>query len=420
MFDFIPPEMWDALVSAFSYVYLTLPIWLPIVFLIMLFKAWIYYRRGAYWQGLGSVLLEIKLPREIFKSPLAMELVLSSMHQTSDESNWYQKYWLGQTRSWFSLELVSIGGDIRFFIWCRKKYKNSIEGHLYSQYPGVEVYEADDYTKDIYFDPEKHDLFGAQWELAKPDPFPIKTYIDYGLDKDPKEEYKVDPLATSLEFLSTVNAGHNIWIQIIIRAHKKESRKALPWAKKLEKFAWSEEVDSWKEEAKTEVDKIIKQFRPEEKDKPSRQPTEGEKDTIGALERSIGKIPFDVSIRSIYFANKDIYNKMYIGGIFGYFKQYASAEFNGFKAAGWHTEFGNPIYDWWKSTEKFPYRLLDEYKLRRFFFSPFKGKWFYSKPFVLNSEELATIYHFPGSIAAAPTFERVPSKKSNAPSNLPI
>jgi len=423
MLDFIPPEIWAGLTKAFKYIYLFMPIWLPAAFMMACFNAWLYYRRSKYWQGLGSVLLEIKLPKEIFKSPAAMEVVLSAMHQTADESSWWQKYWLGQTRAWFSLELISTGGNIRFFIWTRKKYRNSLEGHLYSQYPGVEVYEAEDYTKNFYFDPAKHRMFGVQWELAKADPFPIKTYVDYGLDKDPKEEFKVDPIATSLEFLSTVTAGHNVWIQIIIRAHKKDKKKALPWSKKIEKFAWSETVDSWQEEAKEQKDKILKELKAEKEEGGfPRIPTKGEAETIAALERSVSKIGFDTCIRSVYFADdKDQFNGMYVGGTFGYFKQYASAEFNGFKPTGWYAAFDtDPLRDWWKSDKKFPYKLLDEYKLRRFFFSPYMGKWFYSKPFILNAEELATIYHFPGSIAAAPTFTRVPSKKSEAPSNLPI
>lgn len=420
-FGFIPPEIWDGIVKALKYVYISAPAWLPVLFLMALFNAWVYYRRSKYWQSLGSVLLEIKLPKEIYKSPLAMELVLGAMHQTADEGNWYQKYWLGQTRSWFSLELVSIGGNIRFFIWMRKKYRNSLESHLYSQYPGIEVYEAEDYTKDVYFDPDKHRLFGVHWKLSGPDPLPIKTYVDYGLDQDLKEEYKIDPMATSLEFLSTVTAGHNVWIQIIIRAHKKEKRVPLPWSKKIEKFAWSEVVDNWKEEAKKEKEKILKKLKDSKEEGGfPRIPTKGEAESIAAIERSVSKIGFDVGIRTIYFADKDIYNGMYVAGLFGYFKQYSSPEFNGFGSKGWYAEFGDPITDWWKSKKMFPYRLLDEYKLRRFFFSPYMGKWFYSKPFVLNSEELATIYHFPGSVAAAPTLERIPSKKSEAPSNLPF
>jgi hypothetical protein len=64
---------------------------------------------------------------------------------------------------------------------------------------------------------------------------------------------------------------------------------------------------------------------------------------------------------------------------------------------------------------------LTEYKLRRYFYSPWKGKKFHgSKPFVLNAEELATIYHFPGSVSSTPTLEKIPSLKSKAPANLPI
>jgi hypothetical protein len=414
----MPPELigdssiTQNLTLAIHYVFATAFIWLPIMCGIALFNSWVRYRREKYWEGMGEVLLEVKLPREIFKSPAAMEVILGALHQTADEGNWYWKYWLGQTRSWFSLELVSEGGNIRFFIWMRKKYKNSVEGHLYSQYPGIEVYEVEDYTKKVIFDSNKDKLFGMQWTLSGPDPLPIKTYVDYGLDKDPKEEFKVDPMATSLEFLSTVTPGNTIWIQIIIRAHKKEQHKAGTWFGK---------TDAWKDEAKKQVDEILEKLKiAREEGGFPRIPTKGEAEKIAAIERSVSKIGFDTTIRTMYFADANIYNSMYVAGIYGYFKQYASPEFNGFKGSGWYGAFDNPALDFWKSKRDFPRRLFEEYKLRRFFFSPYRGKWFYSKPFILNSEELATIYHFPGLIATAPTLERIPSKKSQAPSNLPI
>ncbi len=39
----------------------------------------------------------------------------------------------GQVRTWFSLELVSIGGEIHFFIWGRRKFADLIETQIYSQ-----------------------------------------------------------------------------------------------------------------------------------------------------------------------------------------------------------------------------------------------------------------------------------------------
>ena len=59
--------------------------------------------------------------------------------------------------------------------------------------------------------------------------------------------------------------------------------------------------------------------------------------------------------------------------------------------------------------------MLDAYKRRSYFFKPHK-----TPHFVLNAEELATLFHFPGQVAAAPTLTRIGSKKMEAPANLPI
>jgi len=382
------------------------------------FDAWVGYRRAKYWQELGSILLEIRLPKDIFKSPMAMEVILGALHQTADESGWYFKYWKGQTRGLFSLEITSFGGEVHFFIHTRPKYKIAIENHFYSQYPGSEVYEVPDYASEFVFDLNKYNMWSCEWALTKEDPYPIKTYIDYGLDKDPKEEYKVDPMASMLEFLGSATEGHNVWIQILIRAHVKEKKRPLPWAKKWAELSWYEEYDGWKEEQNVQVEKIIENFRPKEGS--VRQPTEGEKESIAALERSTSKYPFDVGIRCLYIAEKEKHSATYIGGIIGSFKQFGSPGSNGFKPDGLLSYFGRPWKEWFLNKDKIKLISIEEYKLRRYFFSPHMDKKYFSKPFVLNVEELATLYHLPGSTVATPNLKRIPSKKSEAPSNLPI
>lgn len=412
MLGFTLPEVWDSLVLTFIYIYIWLPIWLPIVFLVTLFEVWVHYIRSKFWQKEGSVLLEIKLPREINKSPLAMEVVLGALHQTSGESTWIDRMWKGKTRSWFSLEIVSLSGRIRFFIWTKPKHRNAIESQIYSQYPGVEIYEAEDYTKSFYYNPEINNLWACEFILTKPDPYPIKTYVDYGLDKDPKEEFKIDPMTAMIEFLGSITKGHNIWIQIIIRANKK--RRLFD--------VFGEKKDSWVNEAKKEIEKIIEKLKiVKEEDGFHRIPTKGEAEIIAALERSVSKIPFDCGIRAIYIADKDKYDPINIGGITGSIKQYGSLNLNGFRPKGWFIDFDYPWHEWWHRQEKIKPRVLEEYKLRRFFYSPWKDKKFHgTKAFILNAEELATIYHFPGAVANTPTFERVPSHKSEAPFNLPL
>ena len=69
-------------------------------------------------------------------------------------------------------------------------------------------------------------------------------------------------------------------------------------------------------------------------------------------------------------------------------------------------------------TTKNERRLLDAYKRRSFFSYPYRN--FHGKPFVLTTEELATIFHFPGKVAETPTFERIQSRKAEPPANLPV
>ena len=156
---------------------------------------WVRYVRAKFFFGQKYILLQIRLPRDVYKSPAAMELFVLSLHQTSGEGTWYAKYWLGQTRPWFSLEMVSVEGQVSMYIWTRAMHKSFTESSLYAQFPGIEITEREDYTKSMHFDPKENGVWGVEMKFAKDDAYPIKTYIDYGLEKDPKEEYKVDPLA---------------------------------------------------------------------------------------------------------------------------------------------------------------------------------------------------------------------------------
>ncbi|NLE07514.1 MAG: hypothetical protein GX627_02815 [Parcubacteria group bacterium] len=411
--NFITSEILDELLIALKYIYWAMPVWLPAIFISFLFKAFLDYKRLKYWQKEGSVLLEIKLPKEISKSPVAMEAVLKALHQTGKEGTWVDRIWKGQTRPWFSLELVSTEGKVRFFIWTKPAHRGPVEAHIYSQYPNVEIHEVEDYTKPFYYDPNRFSMWAGGFGLTKEDAYPIKTYVDYNLDKDPKEEFKIDPMTPMLEFLGSIKTGEHIWIQILIRGHKKRRIADV----------FGEKEDAWKDQAKKEVEAIIAELKIESSDFP-RVMTEGERDKITALERSISKYPFDCGIRAIYIAEKDKFNGANIGGIIGLWKQYSSPELNGIKPSGWQTIFDYPWQEWFGKKEKLAPKALDEYKLRRFFHSPLKGQkvWgknIYSSQFVLNTEELATIFHFPGATASTPTLEKIPSLKSNAPSNLP-
>ena len=395
-------------------IYYTFPVWLPLLSFYVFISLWLRYIRGVFIEKQGSVLLEIKLPKEITKSPFAMEVILTALYQAGNPKNHFETYWDGKVPPWFSLEIISEEGKIRFFIWAHKKFKNMIEAQIYAQYPGVEIFEVnEDYTAWLSSNTDTHPFWATCYKKKRASPFPIKTYIDFGLDRDPKEEFKIDPMTSTIEMLGSMKQGEWIWIQILIQAHRKETYEH---GRLFTKPTWHEEI---KEEIK-EVIKKSKKASGDDDDKTSVRLTKTENDAIAAMERSYAKFPFDTAIRAFYISTPKAFNSMGISGIIGQFRQYASNY-------PYHNEIGLKWYtdpDHWyqniggKRKKKNERQMLDAYRKRSFFQLPYK--YFHATPFVMTTEELATIYHFPGAVAGTPTFERIASKKGEAPANLPL
>jgi hypothetical protein len=218
-------------------------------------RFWMMYINQKYIDAFNKdcILLEIKLPREIFKSPRATEVALASLLQGGGISKLYNRNFEGNLPQYSSLEIASIEGVIHFYIRIHKKFKNIVESNFYAQYPGIEIVEADDYTKLIRYHHLSKDtrIWGQsfkleeKWvpiDLSKGEPYkekgddykmpadfyPIKTYVDYELDKDPKEEFKVDPITPLLEFMGSIGKGEHFWYQILVQDESVYNDKKMP------------------------------------------------------------------------------------------------------------------------------------------------------------------------------------------------
>jgi hypothetical protein len=379
-------------------------LWGPLIAIMIAQKLWLSYVRLQFiTTSFKFVLLEIKLPRVIDKTPMAMELVLQSLHQ-GGMGNWFEKWWKGKVSPWFSLEIISREGEVKFFIRTPVKFKTLIESHIYAQYPDIEVIESEDYISAAPYihEKEKWSMWGCEFGLTKPDPYPIKTYVDYGLDKlGTKEEFKSDPITSMIEFLGSVGRGEQIWFQILVRANIARYHTHGTWFGE----------HNWKDEGT----RIVKEFNKKNSAEGAPKPSKNDMEAIAALERSLGKIGFDCGIRALYIADNEHYNPANIAGLTGAFRQYSSPTLNGFKPQN-TVGFDYPWQDYFGSKEKKQkHKIFDAYVRRSYFYAPYKRK-----PFVLNSEELATIFHFPGGVAETPTFNRIESRKGEPPANLPI
>ncbi len=387
------------------------PIWLPFVLFYMLYEKWIGFARLRFALDNGRTTLRIKLPQEVFKSPEAMESVMAQIHNPNGSDNLWQAYVDGKHPLMFSFELVSHGGDVRFYVNVpTKKTKNAIEAQLYAQYPGIEIIEeAVDYAGEVVWNPKEWEIMSFHLTKKEDEVFPIKTYIDFGMDRLPKEEQKFEPMAAMLEQLGTAKPTDRIWIQILCKPHAKQNFKS----------GSLQEKKTWESNVLGKIDEMIgrngktKMGPGEFAEQPRLTTTE--RDTITAMERGVSKYAYETSIRVLYAAKAGKFDGNALL-ILKTFSQYDIIKRNGI-GVRWRTDFDNNMLSDWSGKKKIKMKKdeLEAYKLRAY--SPAGEN---DKPKVMSVEELATIWHIPGSSVSTPGLGRIVSTRREAPPNLPV
>jgi hypothetical protein len=328
-----------------------------------------------------------------------------------------------------SLEIISNEGAIHFYIRTNEKFKKLIESQVYAQYPQAEVIEVEDYAPKMH--KFKKDgpinLWGCNFELVKDDPYPIKTYVDYGLDKavgSLEEEQRIDPITPMLEFIGSVGLGEHIWFQINLRAATDRFT--------IKKDGKLEGGKKWTDKAQEIIKELNEKLKEKDADgkSSSRRATKGEQGVIEAIERNANKFGFDAGIRAIYITDSDKFDPNRIAGLTGMIRQYNANDFNSFKPSGttafdypWQDPLGTRIIKKKKD-------ILDDFKDRFFFYGGFdfkKIKTYFTHPnksggkaYILSTEEVATMFHLPGRVSETPTFTRIEAKKAEPPIDLPI
>lgn len=396
----------------------------PFVLLIPMLKwltsVWIYWRQQLFQGRIKWLMLEVKIPREIKKSPAAMEQVIRAIHsQRNAPGDFQERYMDGEVTMWYSLEIVSFGGDIHFFIRTYWKHKPIIQAAFFSYYPDVEIEEVEDYVEKLPKDlgemyERGYDLWGTELVLVKEDAYPIKSYEQF---EDMAEERQLDPISNFLEILGNIKPEEIVGIQIQISA------KDAKWAEK-----WEELLSKLKETKTTTA--------PED---PTRTipilRTPGETAKIEAIEKNLSKPAFDTLIRFMYVAPKSVFYETFARrGIVGAFNQYATIDLNMFRQ-NYPMSTRTRIWDkphLFVSTrgEYRKQRIIYNYRNRemppetwwgKFISSYFFNLNFASKTFDMNVESIATLFHPPTSVVlTAPHITRVESRKGTPPAGMAV
>lgn len=393
--------------------------------------AWINYVQEKYIRGIKWKLLEIKIPKEIEKRPKTMDEFFAALYSTNDVviDTLYDVYLGGMVDVWFSFEIVSIEGDIHFYIRTPELSSDMVEAQIYAQYPEAEIKEAEDYVRDVPDDipSEDYELWGTDMKLIKEDSYPIRTYKEY---EDTASGDFIDPISNIVEGVSKLRKGEQIWIQVLVRAvnddWKKEADDLVlkligrknPKKEKGEGFfslLVSEIVDLGRYTILgffSPQSLIPKEDKKEEKEHLSMMLhlSPGEKEVVTAIENNIKRPGFETDIRWIYLAKRNIFDKAKGNAIvFSFLSQFGSQNLNGF--------IPNP------KTKTSAYYFLTDYRKalrKRQILRKYKRREFDERSYVLNTEELATIFHFPTIEVKAPMAPRVEAKRGKPPAELPV
>ncbi len=428
----------DILISVLSFILMivskTAIVWGPLLLGYIAFTMWHHFVSEKFIGGIEWTMLEVEIPREITKTPMAMELFLTNaLYQLTGKGVW-EEYWQGAVHFWYSLELVSIDGRVHFFIRIPSRLKRLVESQLYAQYPQVRVLEVEDYTENIprYRNNGDWHLWGCEFKKAKPDPYPIRTYVDYGMKPGTKVEDMIDPITPMIEFLGSLQRGEQVWVQFIIRASKKKFKDAHGHMH----GTYADELESVIKDLLSPYTRAQKQENDPDSFVLDMRTPDFLKDDVAKISRMTDKLPFDCGIRVCVLGDKryvdaNTFNNTRRASRL-IFRQYTDPSLNQlarFNNTQYEAPFSDPTS---MGIQKMKSRFLTFYKLSTMYYPPLMFSFNYPKLFdfflpsgkpeyfVMNTEELATVWHFPGMVSETPTFKRLESKTAKPPANLPM
>lgn len=359
-------------------------IWVPGV-LLLLYLARKNYKKADMLEKSEHRLLVLEIPKANDKKELAAEQMFASLHGILRDKA--ELRMSGGLQEHISFEIASVEKLIRFYVWVPRHLQNFVEGQIYAQYPSVQIYEAtEDYTKRQF---EHSVIYTAELSLTDSEYLPIKTF----------QSFEVDPLAGITATLAKMDTNdEEVWIQFLARPvadswHKsasqystrlRDGKKSITFDNALANIGsyliqalaalWSPPVAT---DNKTTVEL-----------------SERDKTRISEVDKKSTKLGYQVKIRIAYLGSDQATAKLRMQAIVGAFKQFNSTNLNGFKMTG----------------ASFKQDDINKYTAR----------YFIDRGYILNIEELASVYHLPHTNVETPNIVWATSKTAEPPSNLPV
>lgn len=362
-------------------------VWLPAV-IILGYLTWRNYQRIDAVKAIESTLLILEIPKANDKKELAAEQLFASLHGILRDKHELKQN--GGIQEHLSFEIASVNGQIRFYVWVPTSLRSFVEGQIYAQYPTVQIHEAEE---DYVAHERNHTVtYTSEITLTDSEFLPVKTF----------QSFEVDPLAGITGTLAKLETtGEEIWVQVLARPIADDWHKSMSkWTSRLKNggggFGFLSDGQGF--DAKWILGLLEAFWKPPEQGangKPAvKELSDREKTRISEAETKATKLGYQVKIRLAYLGESQTNAKQQMQAIVGTFKQFNSTNLNGFKMTG----------------ASFRKEDLEKYRARLFS----------DKGYILNIEELASVFHLPHTNVETPNIVWASSKTAEPPAKLPI
>lgn len=344
--------------------------------------------KGSVARALNMVLLRVSLPRESTtengQNQRPEKEVISVMEQlfsslTSIHAKGWNKFVFGEPYIALELAVHHIGEEIHFYIAVPRNYADMFEKQIHGLFAAAEVEPVRDYN---IFNPAG--VAGAGYfSVTENQILPFKTYAR--LESDP-----LGGIVTALSKLQ--KEGEGAAIQILVRpSHRGEIRKL------AQKVAHEMQTGYDFKTAFSRAKHPPKKPKDPSKQKPEspRAVTPFEDEIIKALQSKASKPLFDVNMRIVVSAEKEDRAGQILDDVGSSFTQFNAPALNNLKLVKVR---GGALKN-----------FVFEYAFRMFR---------NSRSFVLSSEELTSLYHFPTTSGLMPRVKYVEAKTSEPPPNI--
>jgi hypothetical protein len=400
---------------------------LPIIAIIIFWEAWKIHLHVRFARSIHWKLLEIKVPKNVLKTPKAMEQIFAAAHAPySYGFTAFQKYWKGMEDVWMAFELVARAGETHFYLRLPAQFRNMMESAIYAQYPEAEIQEAQDYLEELphTLPNDQYDISGFEEVLRHESYLPIRTYADF---EEMVEERRIDTISPLMEAMSKLKEEEQLWFQLVIKPTGEEFRKEGEEA--INKMMGVEEKHKpsmWpKLDLGIEIGEAIaapfqhpgpaKEHAEEKPKQGQKIQTQMDKERIEAIYKKISKIAFEATLRFAYLEKKDkVSESGHLNSIHGYIRQFNTQNLNSLKPNSPTSTAGYSVKGLFKKT-----RVRARKRFLYESYQHFAPGHFHPES-ILNIEELATVFHFPLGVVSTTELSKVESRRGSPPAELPV